>query len=146
MTNYPEKPIWNDDMKFKSATIIALQAFKAQYPYKIGYEKRKEGLQALNRALDSVYGRNVVLDFHSPELEDSFQSHYDRLTDTITMVGKLSIITYLHEYAHALGKDEYGAVKWSLSLFKRVYPIAFEKLNPLNHCMVSLEDHCMVSV
>ncbi len=59
---------------------------------------------------------------------DSGRSFYAPDEHAIVMVGKLSIITLLHEFAHALGKDEYGAVGWSASMFKRVYPRAYEVL------------------
>lgn len=56
----------------------------------------------------------------------SFWNEEDRY---ILLTGKLSVITFCHEFAHAMGMDEEQARKWSLTLFKNVYPIAFEKLS-----------------
>ena len=76
------------------------------------------------------------MEFTNPEIAVSTASNYDPRTHKITMVGRLSIITFLHEFAHSQGKDETGAVNWSLSLFKRVFPRAFAKLIADHHLLV----------
>lgn len=135
---HPSKPIWDDTMKFRKGVISALKEFKTNCPYSAGLEKRKEGLQALLDEFGVVYNMDVpVLEFTEPDEPTSFKSHYIAAEHKIVMVGKLSIITFLHEFAHSQGKDETGAVKWSLSLFKRVFPRAFTRLVAQDHCMVA---------
>jgi hypothetical protein len=138
MSDYPEKPIWDDNKKYKVGVISALKEFKRNYPYAVGNATRMIGMSELLNKLNAIYGINPVLNFSTIDDSNSFTSHYDPLTNTIMIAGKLSIITFLHEYAHARGKDEFGAVKWSLSLFKRCYPIAFTKLIASGHCMVEV--------
>jgi hypothetical protein len=134
---YPAKPIWDDSMKFKIGVITALKKFKRTCPYSVGYEARKAGLQTLLEELGTAYQMEVpVLRFTEPEKETSFESYYMPEGHVIIMNGRLSIITFLHEFAHSQGKNETGAVRWSLSLFKRCYPKAFEKLIADGHCLV----------
>lgn len=134
--NYPEKPIWNDDMKFRVGAIAAVKEFKKNAP-KNTCADRFAKLCTLCADLNKVYGLRVTMVWDGNEnAPHSFESCYSPMNGVIHMNGKLSIITFLHEYAHALGRDEEKAVLWSLSLFKRTFPIAFEKLNPSRHCLV----------
>jgi hypothetical protein len=55
----------------------------------------------------------------------------------ITMRGRLSVVTYLHEFAHALGHGERGACRWSLNLFRRVFPAQFARLGTCGHTLRS---------
>lgn len=73
--------------------------------------------------------RNITTD------GDSGSSSYQPATNTITMRGKLSIITLLHEFAHARGYDERKAVAWSVSLFARVYPKQYARLIHEGHTL-----------
>jgi hypothetical protein len=47
-----------------------------------------------------------------------------------------SVVTYLHEFAHALGRNERGACRWSLNLFCRVFPREFARCAQRGHCLV----------
>jgi hypothetical protein len=49
--------------------------------------------------------------------------------------GRLSVVTYLHEFAHALGRDERGACRWSINLFRRVFPEQFARLAASGHTL-----------
>jgi len=146
VNGYPAKPIWDDYMKFKRGVIPALMKFKQECPYSAGVEKRKEGLMELLEEFETVYGMAApILEFTEPEKNYSYESHYIPEEHKIVMVGKLSIITFLHEFAHSQGKDEVSAVKWSLSLFKRCFPRAFVKLVANAHMMVSPETQEVVN-
>ena len=78
------------------------------------------------------------------EGSDSLRSTYNHHTRTITMVGKLSVITLLHEFAHALlGKREDFAQDWSINLFRIIYPRAFEGLaSPYPRAFEGLDSPC----
>jgi len=55
---------------------------------------------------------------------------------TIYIQGK-SIITALHEFAHHIfGASETKACRWSVWLFKKVFPKSFEKLHFVGHMLV----------
>lgn len=137
MFGYPNKPIYKD-MKFKQGVIPIMRLFKQNCPYKLGEENRKQGLIALNQFLSAIYQIECpLLAFEDINDEHSFGSSYDEFENKITLRGKLSIITFLHEFAHARGADEERAVLWSLSLFKRIYPIAFGQLVADKHTLVA---------
>jgi len=53
----------------------------------------------------------------------------------ITMRGKLSVVTFLHEFAHALGRDERGACRWSINLFRSVFPEQYARLRADGHTL-----------
>ena len=80
-------------------------------------------------------------------------AYFNRDSNTIYLGGKFSIITCLHEFAHALRfhwglnegriKEETIARHWSVLLFKTLFPIAYENLvmwegstGPHDFCLV----------
>lgn len=67
-------------------------------------------------------------------------AHFNSAANRICLGGKFSIITYLHEFAHAMrsnlgisannrNEEEKAARHWSVLLFKTVFPIAYENLD-----------------
>jgi hypothetical protein len=117
-----------EDMEYKMKTILAVLAFKKDYPYKYGMERRFDGLNELIQRLNNIYSKDTRLAWENNGDEHSYESVYIPLYDLIIMKGKLSIITFLHEYAHALGMDEKNAKGWSVSLFETCYPKAMKNL------------------
>ena len=132
-----QKP-W-DFMKFKIGVIPALMEFKHTCKYNTGEGARMTGMWRLVQTLSEIYGIPcpTLLFTTTADMEHSFLSYYRPEDHTINIVGKLSIITLLHEFAHALGKNQAEAQKWSISLFRRCYPKAFETLSPtVNGCLI----------
>lgn len=134
---YPEKPIYDDNMEFSDEVIEAMYWFKKNCKYSEGSENRRQGMNILINALATAYNLSPPeLKFVDSGEEHSFASNYSPSHKRITMWGKLSLITLLHEFGHFMGMDENDAVEWSVSLFKRVYPKAYERLTPQGHCLV----------
>jgi hypothetical protein len=46
------------------------------------------------------------------------------------------VVTVLHEWGHVLGLGERGACRWSVNLFRRVFPREFERLARVGHLLV----------
>ena len=46
------------------------------------------------------------------------------------------MVTLLHEFAHAIGRDEYGAIRWSINLFKQVFPTEYARLTSQGHTLI----------
>jgi len=139
---YPDTPlVFGPEVKFKLGVIAAIKRFKKKKTHLRTSYERLEAMRELARDLGMVYGARrevqvAAVCLVEDETADSRSSFYHRKTNTIVMVEKLSIITFLHEFAHALGKDEVGATRWSLTLFKRVWPDQFERLQPDGHTLI----------
>jgi len=141
--SYPESAasVMQTEMKFKSETIEALQRYKEANPWKGKIETRCNKMATLHNELCTIYGRYTGLRFNEVRLGaaagSSGNSSYNPHFDTITIDTKLSVITYLHEFAHALkGSDEVYAVRWSCSLFKKFFPEKWDRLVSDRHTMV----------
>ncbi len=110
----------------------ALGKFKEMDCWKGKIKERKEKFLWLNEELNKAFNRNTNLEFQVPNKfslwYSSGESCYDRDTDTIIIIGRLSVITYLHEYAHALGYNEEMAIEWSREWFRIVFPEKIKKL------------------
>lgn len=124
-----------EEIEFPEAVLTALKHFKKTYRNRdlpAGLVARREGMEEMLEKFCTAYNIPAIA-FAVDDLSengDSGSSSVCSISRTITMRGKLSVITFLHEFAHALlpGTGEEGARKWSLTLFKKVYPRAFERL------------------
>lgn len=119
------------DVKYKRETVAALTRFKRFQPWKGELVSRMDKFRQLHTDLCSIYGMNVNLNFNPSIMlnEGSGRSNFDTLTNTITLHGKLSVLTFLHEWGHVLkGSSERQACIWSVNLFRRVFPDNFDRL------------------
>ena len=122
------------NMKFKAAVLHAVREFAKSKPWRGNLEERKAKFQQLHAKLCAIYGKRTTLTFGVLEGGDSVGSHYSPMSDTITLVGKLSAITFMHEWGHVLwGASELKACRWSLNLFRRCCPKSFERLRFEGH-------------
>lgn len=131
---YPDNIMLDEDFKLRLSAKRALRRFRAAKPY------RHEGaafimlVDILYSDLSEIYGIPCPRIKHEGEWEGtSGGSNYDPSTHTITLKGKKSIITTLHEFAHARGYGEHGAVWWSVNIFRLLWPKSFEQLEAEGH-------------
>ena len=142
-SDYPETvlEVLDDEMRFRPATLRAVQAFAFSKPWRGSLEKRKKKFLTLNHDLASS------CDIPEPDLRferidgtSSKGSYYQPNAHRIVMTGKLSVVTYLHEFGHALGKDEVDACRWSVNLFRRCFPRQFSRLVHRGHTLIRPAD------
>ena len=130
----------SDGAKYRRGVIAAAEAFKRSHPWRGTIEERKAKFHRLNEALADAY------EIPTPKLrfgkiDGSFSGASSCLQGgngrpaVITMRGRLSVVTFLHEFAHALGKDERGACRWSINLFRRVFPRQYARLQADGHVL-----------
>ena len=139
---YPESPDQFTEVEIPEAAFEALRKFKKAKTYNLSIEQRLEHMKVMVQDLAEAH------DITAPTLSMencteanrnvagiSGSSNYNPAIHHITMVGKLSIITLLHEFGHALTsvRDEYFACGYSTELFKAVYPDQFARLNYNGH-------------
>ena len=126
--------------KYRRGVVAAVKAFKRAGPWRGTVEERKAKFQRLNEALAGAYEMPMP-DLRFERIDGSFSGASsclrggDERPAVITMRGRLSIVTFLHEFAHALGKDERGACRWSINLFRRVFPRQYARLQADGHVL-----------
>jgi hypothetical protein len=138
--NYPAtvQEVLDPALKFKPAALRAVRAFAQSKPWSGSLAERKDKFHKVNAELAAAYGiaeprlvvQGVEINAHSG------RSNYQPATHTITLVGKLSVLTYLHEFAHARGYDERQACRWSINLFRRSFPRTFVRCRMVGHTLV----------
>ena len=129
----------DDNLKYKSGTEEAIKDFRMMNPYRGSPEEKQVKFRMLNTALAKVY------EIDEPRLVfvDRFPAGpccFPTSKPAVIMMepsgdGDYSVVAFLHEFAHTLGKGEKGACTWSLNLFKRYWPKSFEKLEPRGHML-----------
>lgn len=118
-----------------------VEALKTLFVFRGTFEERKEKYQELHRvAIAGASTENIdsAIELTTIDLEQtqdgnvagsSGTSHYNPLHNKIVMIGHLSLITYLHELAHALAiRDEKEAQEFACDIFSRAYPKSFARL------------------
>lgn len=125
---------------FKAATIAAVNEWKATFydaQWKT-YDKQAKlhHLYTLLTRLSQLYNKPLCI-------VNGSEYHYSPLTFTIMLdANKPSIISTLHEFSHHInGTSEKRACRWSVWLFKTVFPKAFEKLTftPNSHTLCKMK-------
>jgi hypothetical protein len=113
--------------------------YRKSYPWRGTLVERVEKLRKLHRALCKAYSTHIGLVIDVPERETKHGNGcYIEQGREIVLSGKLSVLTYLHEFAHATvaGLDEFKACGWSVNLYKRIFPVAWRKMKFDGHLVV----------
>lgn len=137
-TNYPTpEEIMDHPISFRLSTIDIVTDWRAahfgSWP-SLEKSTRVDALSALARKLLQSYGVEVF----TVQNGDAYSYRPDSRTLTIDRENP-SIISTLHEVAHAIyGASELQACRWSVWLFKKVFPKAFDNLTfaPGSHLLV----------
>jgi hypothetical protein len=120
------------NVKYNKECITALKAYKEMKPWRGSEEERIWKMKTLHWNLNLAYRRTTKLQFVGGDQS----SYYEPGEDLITIVGNPSVITYLHEYAHALyGASEKQACRWSINLFRKIFPRSYRNLKPVGHML-----------
>ena len=131
--DYPQcvLEVVDDQMPYRPEVTHAVIRFARRHPWRGTVEDREAKFEQLNRDLATACGIAVpALNCQCIDGSSSGSSHYIPTQHRIVLVGKLSVVTYLHEFAHALGMDERDACRWSINLFRRCFPEAVWALGP----------------
>lgn len=128
---------------YDSKVLEVLNTFKAMGPWRGTVGERIDKFTWLHRELCKIFGKRVHLAFDIPaDIKDWYSSggsfHIIGVDgkEWIVLQGKLSVITFLHEWGHALGMDQWEAQEWATSIFKQVFPEQWKKLKNVGGMMV----------
>jgi len=115
--------ILDDQITFPRDLLYAVERFALSRPWDGSTKTREEKFHQLNRSLAKVCRiRLPKLVFGNLDGGSTGESNYRPRSHRIVIVGKLSVVTFLHEFAHALGQDERKACRWSINLFRKCFP------------------------
>ena len=137
MPDYPQSidGLIDANMVFPAAVMEAVEAFAGSKPWRGDLETRRMKFQKLNADLATATGvTSPTLTFSGNDHGDSGNSCYSRELNVIGLDGKLSVITFLHEWGHVIhGSSEVDACRWSLNLFQRCFPWSWARLRFEGH-------------
>ena len=131
------------NVRYRRGVISAVRAFKRSKPYRGMRRPRVSKFRRLLTDLSRVYGIEIPsFEFRPCRLPTGrtgngrcCRSSGERTR--ITLFGKLSVVTFLHEFAHALGHDERKACRWSINLFRRVFPVLASRCDARGHMLIA---------
>lgn len=119
----------NERVKLSREAYAAIREFRRSKAWQGTYEERLAKFTALSAALSVAYGLDpVTIQFHGVENRDgSSDGLFEPETNKIHLIGKLSVVTFLHCFARARGRTKDEAFAWSLSVFKRMFPVSYSR-------------------
>lgn len=136
MSNYPRtvRSVLRRQMKHNKLAVAVTKAYAKMKPWRGSRRQRINKMWWLVVGLSAAYGVPV------PQLRfdknSSRSSSYDPATDEITIRGKLSVVTLLHEFGHhLLGRDETTVCRWSINLFRKCFPKSYRKCRHEGHTL-----------
>lgn len=141
--NYPQAVIevLDDEIDYPVELLCVMRIFAASKPWSGSIETRKRKFSDANRLMAvACHIEMPTLTFGSLDGSSSGMSHYLPRDHQIVMVGKLSVVTFLHEFAHALGYDEQKACRWSINLFRKCFPRQYSRLIHIGHTLIRPQD------
>ena len=116
-------------IRFRRSTATAARRFARSRPWRGSVEERAAKFSSLHAELCRLYEKRTTLRLDVLDGGCSGRSFYSPFADEIVLVGRLSVITFLHEVGHVLyGRSELKACRWSLQLFKKTFPRSFSGL------------------
>lgn len=112
---------------FRAETLEAVWAYARSKPWR-GDGQAK--MRVLHARLCEIYEVRVDLVF-DPVRPACFSPSLRRI-----ILPKVSVVSYLHEFAHALfGSCERRACRWSINLFRRCFPRSFARCRQVGHTL-----------
>ena len=104
MPNYPQnlEAALGSPLTFRPSTLRAAKSFASSKPWRGSLNERQQKFQQLHAALRQIYNVNPTLIFLGDGTGDSGLSNFQARTNVITVCGRLSVITFLHEWGHVL--------------------------------------------
>ena len=129
------------EITYPDELLCVMRIFAASKPWGGSIEDRKRKFSDINRMMAQACGIEMpTLAFGALNGGSSGSSFYSQRDHRIMLTGKLSVVTFLHEFAHALGMNEQDACKWSINLFRRCFPRQYSRLIHLGHTLIRPQD------
>jgi hypothetical protein len=125
----------DDEMKYRPGVYAAMKTFRKSKPWEGSLKEMQDKILALNDELAKIY----KIDTPKVIFVDKFPAGPCCIPgskpaviflEPIKATGKYSVVAFLHEFGHTLGKGEKETCRWSINLFKRIFPKQYEKLKP----------------
>lgn len=120
----------------------ALARFKQMGAWSGSVRERKAKFEWIHRRLCEIYRKDLKLKLRVHDKigrwHFSGSSSCNYITNTITLEGRLSVVTFLHEWGHALGlRGQEQAQAYAVGLFRLTFPEQFARLQRDGYCLVA---------
>lgn len=143
---YPKtvEEVLDDKLDFPDDVLKALYTYKGSKPWTGKSKERQKKMKVLVADLAKAMALKVPpkLIFVQSDFEQFVAMAlgipgpcYVPAFHTIFVVGKLSVVTLLHEFGHSMGLNEMQTCKWSINLFRKVFPDQFNQINTEGHML-----------
>jgi len=118
----------DERVKMNRLAFAAVRTFRRSKAWSGTFDERLAKFTALAAGLSDAYGiePGVTIQFHGVENRTrTGNGGFDRHKNTIHLIGKLSVVTFLNCFARARGMDVMESFRWSLSIFKKMFPVSY---------------------
>lgn len=142
--DYPSsvEEVLDDNADYSAELLAIMNRFKVLSPWRGSPLEKAAKYYWLHNQLCLLYRKSIYLTFSDNIFENMETSDgngaYIPDYEAIVIIGKLSVITFLHEWGHAIyGTSEREACRWSINLFRKIFPKQFAKLAVNGHLLLT---------
>lgn len=124
--------------RYNAAALRAVKAFAKSKPWRGNVDERREKFETLHTALCAAYEIPHTIAFNEIDPLRTVGSQFGINDETrvLTLHWRLSVITYFIAFGKLRGFPMDLSYKWSVTLFKRCFPISFRNLTMVNGWIV----------
>lgn len=132
----------DNTIKYREATDKAITEFKESKPWQGDAKDMRKKIRKLNSSLAKAYGieRPQVVFVRRFRCGSCYIPVGNLIIIEQEKTGKYSVVVFLHEFGHALGKNEKETCRWSINLFRKHFPKSYAKLVPKGHLLFLPEE------
>jgi len=118
----------------------ALEEAKSTHLWKGTIDERVAKFTALNDKIREITGKPMDFEFHGNEETNKHPGNGAIRNNSLILLGKLSMITFLYTWGVALGATMEEALTWSENLFKEHFPISYGKTVKMGDMRLTADD------
>jgi hypothetical protein len=122
----------DDNATFEPAVLAAVKTLRRSHAWQGTPEERLAKQQACCDAILAAYGLEPV----TLALRGHRVYKWDAEKRVLQLGEHLSVVTFLHAMAAVRGANAFGRFRWSINLFRRVFPRSFERCEQIGPYLV----------
>lgn len=137
--NMTKDALVNPRQKYRPDAVAAVRALARSKPWQGDWDKRWADMQSCFAVLCDVYGlTGWTLRHEGARQGCSGESRINVETKTVILTGRLSVVSLFFLVALArFGLDGARAMRWSVTLFARRFPISFGRCELVDGLLVN---------
>lgn len=129
--------ITRQDFSLNPASADAIKRFRDSKPWQGAFAERWDKFMLLRQGLSEANSVAPILEFRGEEnTRDPGNGVWASEINTIILVGKLSVVTFLYCFVMSCGVNRDGALEAAQRIFRHYFPRSFGGCRRVGDCLI----------